>query len=613
MYRIRTGERPAGNLGTGGRFDPRQAWRDARDILWERRGRMGLGLILTLISRGASLVLPASTKYVVDEVITRGEHRLLPLIAAAAGAALLIQAASGFALAQILGVAAHRSITDMRRAVHRKVLHLPSRYFETHSSGSLISRVMSDADGLRNLVGTGFVQLIGGIATAIVGLVVLFVLNWRLTLITLLALALFALLMTTAFRKIRPLFREQREVNAEVTARLNESLGGIRVVKSYRAEKREELVFTRGAHKLLRLISRSITAGSAVGSATTLLFGIVAVVMMVVGAQSVIAGTMTLGEVAMYIAFSAFVARPVAGIANVGTQMTEAFAGLERIREILNEHSEDEGDESREPLDSMTGRIEFRDVGFSYGTGDKVLHHVSFVAEAGTTTALVGPSGSGKSTLISLVMTFYDPSGGTILLDGRDLSRIRRADYRRHLGVVLQENFLFDGTIMENIRYGNSHASADQVREVARIAHVEEFVAPLEHGYDTIIGERGIRLSGGQRQRISIARAILADPTILILDEATSNLDSENEEKIQDGLSSLRKGRTTFVIAHRLSTIQSADQILVLDEGRIVERGTHAELIAAQGRYRQLYDKQYKLEMNRFINPGEEMEEVGNL
>jgi subfamily B ATP-binding cassette protein MsbA len=450
------------------------------------------------------------------------------------------------------------------------------------------------------------VQLIGGVVTASIALCVLFYLNWRLTSITLVVLAAFGGIMALAFTRLRPLFRERGQINAEVTGRLGESLGGIRIVKAYSAERRETLVFARGAHRLFRNVAKSMTGVSGVTAASTLIIGIIGVVMILVGGRSILAGTMTLGDYFMYIFFTALVAAPMIAIASIGTQITEAFAGLDRIREIKHAITEDNEDESREPLAEVAGEIIFDDVSFEYDADAPVLRHVSFRAAAGTTTALVGSSGSGKSTLIGLVMAFNRPLSGRVMVDGRDLAGVRLRDYRQHLGVVLQDNFLFDGTIADNIGFANPHASRAEIEAAARIAHCEEFVKAFPEAYDTIVGERGVKLSGGQRQRVAIARAILSEPRILILDEATSSLDSESESLIQDGLQKLRHGRTTFVIAHRLSTIRSADQILVLEGGEIVERGTHEELLATGGRYKELYDKQYNFERNRFINPGED-------
>jgi ABC-type multidrug transport system fused ATPase/permease subunit len=513
---------------------------------------------------------------------------------------------TSFALSQVLGVAAQRAITDMRRTVEEHVTRLPVRYFDSTKSGVLISRIMSDAEGLRNLVGTGLVQLAGGIVTALIALGVLFYLNWRLTSITLVVLAAFGGAMSIAFTRLRPLFRERGQINAEVTGRLAESLGGVRIVKAYTAERRERLVFAHGVHKLFRNVAKSITGVSAITAFTSVIVGCIGVLMIVVGGRAILAGHMTLGDFFMYVFFTGLVATPLVQIAAIGTQISEAFAGLDRIREIRSLVTEDAADRDLAPVTAVNGAVEFEDVSFEYVEGTPVLKRVSFHAPAGSTTALVGSSGSGKSTLIGLVMAFHRPLVGRVLVDGRDLATIRLRDYRRHLGVVLQDNFLFDGTIAENIRYARPHATLDEVRNVSRIAHCAEFVEAFADGYDAVVGERGIRLSGGQRQRIAIARAILADPRILILDEATSSLDSESEALIQDGLRSLRRGRTTFVIAHRLSTIQSADQILVLEHGEIVERGTHRELLARAGRYRHLYDKQYRFERDRFINPGED-------
>jgi ABC-type multidrug transport system fused ATPase/permease subunit len=588
------------------KLDAAAVWREARELIWARRGRISLGLGLMLVNRFAGLVLPGSSKYLIDDVIGDGRADLLVPLALAVGAATLVQAVTSFSLSQVLGVAAQRAITDMRRRVEEHVARLPVRYFDATQAGQLISRIMSDAEGIRNLVGTGLVQLTGSVVTAIVALAYLFYLNWQLTLATLAALGLFGGGMAIAFRRLRPLFRERGRINAEVTGRLNETLGGIRIVKTYTAEKREELVFTKGVHRLFRNIARSITGVSAITAFSTVVVGIIGMMMIIVGGRAVLAGTMTVGDFVVYILFTGLMAAPVVQIASIGTQITEAFAGLDRIRELLQTPTEDQEDDHRAPLGVIDGEVVFEDVSFEYNPGVPVLRHVSFRAPAGTTTALVGSSGSGKSTLISLVMAFNRPLSGRVLVDGRDLTTVRLRDYRRQLGVVLQDNFLFDGTIADNIRYGSPEASPEAIREVSAIAHADEFIDTFTDKYDTVVGERGVKLSGGQRQRVAIARAILANPRILVLDEATSSLDSESEALIQDGLRSLRRGRTTFVIAHRLSTIRGADQILVLEQGQIVERGTHEELLALGGRYRTLYDKQYRFETDRFINPGED-------
>src|SRR5213083_2626403 len=582
------------------------AWQEARALVYAHRGRLTVGLALMLVNRLAGLVLPSSSKWVIDRVINQHHPELLLPLALAAGGATLVQAITGFGLSQILGVAAQRAITDMRRTVQAYVLRLPISYFDSTKSGILISRIMNDAEGIRNLVGTGLVQLVGSFITAIVAICVLFWLNWRLTSITILVLGVFGGALAFAFTRLRPLFRERGEITATLTGRLAESLGGIRIVKAYTAEKREALTFARGAHKLFRNIAKSMTGVSATTAFSSLVIGAVGVVIIVMGGRSVVTGQMTIGDLFMYVLFTGLMAMPLIQFAAIGTQITEAFAGLDRIREIMDMPTEDEEDAQRAPLPEVAGEIEFEDVWFEYNEGVPVLKDVSFKAPAGSTTALVGSSGSGKSTLISLAMNFNHPLSGMIKVDGKDLRTLRLRDFRSYLGVVMQDNFLFDGTIAENISFSNPHATMDEIKAVSRIAHCEEFVEKFEQKYDTIVGERGVKLSGGQRQRIAIARAILADPKLLILDEATSSLDSESEALIQDGLRSLRRGRTTFVIAHRLSTIRSADQILVLEGGEIVERGTHQELLARHGRYRQLYDKQYRFEHDRFVNPGED-------
>jgi subfamily B ATP-binding cassette protein MsbA len=582
------------------------AWREARVLVWAHRKRLLLGAVLMIINQAMGLVLPASTKYLIDSVIVQRRTDLLWMIALAAAVATIIQVLTSFSLSQVLGVAAQRAITEMRKNVQAQISRLPISYFDSTQTGQLISRIMNDAEGIRNLVGTGLVQLVGSFITAGVALCVLFWLSWQLTAFVILVLGAFGGALAFAFSRLRPLFRERGAMTAALTGRLTESLGGIRIVKAYTAEKREQLTFARGAHKLFRNIAKSMTGVSAVTAFSSLVVGTVGVVIIMVGGPAVVSGAMTIGDLFMYTLFTGLMAMPMIQFASIGTQITEAFAGLDRIHEIMTMPTEDEEDVKRAPLPDVQGAVEFRNVSFEYNKDSPVLKNISFSAPAGSTTALVGSSGSGKSTLISLVMNFIKPLSGTIFIDGRDLQSIRLRDFRSYLGVVMQDNFLFDGTVAENISFSKPDATRTEIEAVSRIAHVEEFVSKFEKGYDTIVGERGVKLSGGQRQRIAIARAILADPKLLILDEATSSLDSESEALIQDGLRKLRRGRTTFVIAHRLSTIRSADQILVIEAGEIVERGTHQELIAVGGRYKQLYDKQYNLERDQFINPGED-------
>ncbi|MBZ2183770.1 MAG: ABC transporter ATP-binding protein/permease [Bryobacter sp.] len=583
-----------------------KALAETRQLLWTHRWRLAFGLSLMLISRSLSLVLPASTKFLIDEVIGKSRQELLWLVALAALVATMLQAVTAFALSQILGVAAQRAITEMRKRVHEHIERLPVSYFDAMKTGQLISRIMQDAEGVRNLVGTGVVQLLGGLVTASLCLAVLLYLNWSMTLITIAVLAVFGIVLSMAFKRLRPLFRERGEIQSQVTGRLSESLGGIRVVKAYTAERREKLVFARGVHQLFRNIARSMTGVSFVMAFSSMIVGAIGMVIFFVGGSSVIRGEMTLGDLFMYVAFTGMMTMPVVELASIGTQITEALAGLDRIREVLDLKTEDSDDANRQAAGDLEGHIKFEDVSFEYQPGAPVLRHISFEAPAGSTTALVGSSGSGKSTLISLVMNFNQPQSGRILVDGRELSQLRMREYRSNLGVVFQDNFLFDGTIADNISFANPGASRAEIEAACRVAHCDEFIQRFEKGYDTVVGERGVKLSGGQRQRVAIARAILADPRILILDEATSSLDSESEALIQQALSHLRNGRTTFVIAHRLSTIRAADQILVIEGGAIVERGKHAELMAIGGRYRELHDRQHAFERNQFINPGED-------
>ncbi len=589
------------------KYDRAAAWAETKRLMWHHRRSLSIGFALMLVSRVAALVLPASSKYLIDDVIGKGRSELLLPLGLAVGVATLVQAVTGFVLSQVISVAAQRAIADMRRAVQERITRMPVRFFDSTQSGILINRIMADAEGIRNLVGTGILQLVGGIFTAVLALAVLLYLNWQLTVISIVLLAAFGGGLAYAFQRLRPIFRERSEIQAAVTGRLTETLGGIRVVKAYGTEKREQRVFTQGVHKLFRNIASSITGVSAVGSFATVVIGVVGTVMIVMGGRAILDGTMTTGDLFAYVFFSGLLAAPVIQTASIGTQISEAFAGLDRIRELMETPTEDDEDRGALPVESVHGDVSFQDVWFEYVEDVPVLKGITFDAPAGTTTALVGSSGSGKSTLVSLVMAFNRPKTGRVVVDGHDLADLRLRDYRAKLGVVLQDNFLFDGTVGDNIRFARPDASRAEIEEVARIANADDFIRGFPEGYDTIVGERGIKLSGGQRQRIAIARAILADPRILILDEATSSLDSESEALIQEGLRRLRQGRTSFVIAHRLSTIRSADQILVLEHGEVVERGTHAQLMALGGRYRELHDRQYAWERDLFVNPGEEL------
>jgi ABC-type multidrug transport system fused ATPase/permease subunit len=603
---------PSSRRKTKRPLDRAAVWRDTRALLANHRRVLAIGFGLMLVNRFSGLVLPASSKVLIDEVAGNARGELLLPLAAAVAVATLIQGASAFALSQVVSVAGQRAIADMRRRVQDHVLHLPVSYFDTTRSGVLISRIMTDAEGIRNLVGTGVIQLVGGLLTSVVALGVLFWLNAPLTLMVLCVLALFAGTMAYAFNRLRPIFRERGEINAQVTGRLGEGLGGIRVVKTYVSERREARTFTLGVHRLFRNIASTITGTSAVTAFSTVCVGAVGAIIVLVGGRSLLAGQMTLGDLVMYVFFVGLMAAPLVQMANIGTQFSEAFAGLDRIREVLNMAGEDAGDAERQAVPPLRGDVVFEGVSFAYDPGVPVLREVSLHAPAGTTTALVGPSGAGKSTLIGLVMAFHHPTEGRILVDGMDLRDARLGQYRRQLGVVLQDNVLFEGTIRENIAFAKPGASEAEVRDAARISNCDEFIERFEKGYETLVGERGVKLSGGQRQRVAIARAILADPRILILDEATSSLDSESEALIQEGLTRLRRGRTTFVIAHRLSTIRSADCILAMEDGQIVERGTHAELMAQGGLYHRLYTRQHGIMTNLFVNPGEELQPVGD-
>jgi len=581
--------------------------KDAADIIWRSRTRLLIGIPLLLINRLSSIILPGTTKYLIDDVIGRGNLGLLWKLAVVSGGAAIIGGTTDYALAQVLGIAAQRAITDLRTRLQQHVQRLPIRYFDSTKTGVLVSRVMNDAEGIRNLVGTGLAQLFGGVVTAGIATAILFHLSSRLASIVFLAFFAFAAILLWAFSTVRPLFKQRGAVYADVTGRLTEGFSGIRIVKAYTAEEHEEKVFSEGASKLLNLIVGTMRVISGTGAMTTFLVGAVGVAVLLAGGREVIAHRMTTGDLIAFTLYLALVVGPVVQIVSIGTQLSEAFAGLERMREVFSETREDEEDAAKSARPAIDGSVEFRGVWFEYSAGVPVLKDINLVAPAGKSIALVGPSGSGKSTMIA---AFHRPTTGEIFVDGVPLSDLRLADYRSHLGIVPQDSFLFAESIYDNIALGNPRASREDVVRAAQIAHVDEFTEAFADKYDTVVGERGVRLSGGQKQRVAIARAIVANPRILILDEATSSLDSESEALIQDGLNALMKGRTSFVIAHRLSTIRNADQILVLEGGEITERGTHAELMALSGRYRKLYEKQYGVAVNQFVNEGEELKDL---
>jgi len=574
-------------------------------LMRPRRWLLTLGFGLMIVNRVAALVLPYSTKFLIDTVINKHHmDQLRPLVLFVL-AATLIQGLTSFSLTQLLSKAAQRLIAELREQVQIHISRLPVAFYDANKTGNLVSRIMSDVEGVRNLLGTGLVDFAGGLVTSGIALVLLFRTSPQMTMIAVGSLACFAVALNKAFATIRPIFRERSKINAEVTGRLTESLGGVRVIKGYHAEEREEAIFSSGVRRLLDNVMRTLTATSVISLSASVLLGVVGAVTMYVGTHQIAAGTLTVGGFFSYTLLLGFLVAPIMQIVSIGTQLTEALAGLERTQEILRERPEDQDPNRSVALRDIIGRIEFDDVSFSYDGVHQVLHNISFRAEPGSVTALVGSSGSGKSTTIGLISAFYVPTKGKLSVDGTDLSKVRLDSYRTRLGVVLQESFLFDGTIRENVSFSRPGASEEDTLRACRIARVDEFAESFADKYDTVVGERGVKLSGGQRQRISIARAILAEPRILILDEATSSLDSESEEMIQHGLSYLMHGRTTFVIAHRLSTIRRADQILVMEQGQIVERGTHEQLYAGQGRYYDLYTKQHGVEENLFLAPGE--------
>jgi ABC-type multidrug transport system fused ATPase/permease subunit len=587
---------------------PNQPWKLLPHV-WElirpRRAILVLGFVLMLINRLSGFVLPLSSRYLFDNVILKRQINLLTPIVLAIVAATIVQGITDYSLTQILSKSSQRMITELRVKVQAHIGRLPVSFYDANKTGVLVSRIMSDVEGIRNLIGTGLIQFAGGIITAGFALGYLLHVNVTMTLVAGAAVLIFGLGLRSAFKVIRPMYRARPKINAEVIGRLTESLGGVRVVKGYHAEEREEKVFQGGVQRLLDNVIETLTATSLMSFSATGLMGIVTALIMYLGARNILAGKMTLGVLVSYMAFLAMMIAPVAQIAAIGPQMTEALAGLERTREVLTEERENEGSNRTIQLGRVEGRVEFEHVGFSYTPGKQVLYDVEFESPPDTITAFVGSSGAGKSTIIGLIAAFYLPTEGRVLVDGVDLANVRLDSYRQQLGVVLQDTFLFDGTIRENVAFSRPDASEEEILAACRIARVDEFAETFEKKYDTVVGERGVKLSGGQKQRVSIARAILADPRILILDEATSSLDSESEALIQEGLRYLMRGRTTFVIAHRLSTIRRADQILVVEGGRIIERGTHETLYASGGRYYDLYTKQHGLETNLFLAPGE--------
>jgi ABC-type multidrug transport system fused ATPase/permease subunit len=586
----------------------KNAWKNLPDVwalIKPRRGLLALGFVLMAVNRVAGLVLPASTKYFVDNVIGKRQVQLLtPIVLAVLGATIL-QGLTSFTLTQLLSKSAQKMITELRRQVQAHIGRLSISFYDANKTGVLVSRIMSDGEGVRNLIGTGLVEFVGGLMTAIFALVYLIHTSVTMTALAFGILLVFGGFISKAFKTIRPIFRARPKINAEVTGRLTESLGGVRVVKGYHAEEREEKVFSAGVQRLLDNVLKTLTATSLMSLSGAGLMGLVSALIMEFGGHKVLSGGMTLGQFFAFNVFLGLLVAPVFQIVAIGTQITEAITGLERTREILNETQEDADPRRTVTLDRITGYVAMEDVTFAYDTRKEVLHDVSFHSEPGTVTALVGPSGAGKSTIIGLIAAFYVPAKGRVLVDGVDLSTVKLDSYRTQLGVVLQETFLFDGTIRENVAFARPQASEEEIMAACRIARVDEFAESFEKKYDTVVGERGVKLSGGQKQRVSIARAILADPRILILDEATSSLDSESEALIQEGLRYLMRGRTTFVIAHRLSTIRRAEQILVVEAGRIIERGTHESLYAQGGRYFDLYTKQHAVETNLFLAPGE--------
>jgi subfamily B ATP-binding cassette protein MsbA len=607
-------EKPNGNNEKNGKNEEKKksqlqqlksVWPQIWELVRPRRVLLATSFVLLIINRVLGLALPYSSRLLLDRVIPRKDLHFLMLLVIGVVLATVIQAVTSYALMQLLSKEGQRAIAELRRNVQGHVGRLAVSYYDSTKTGALVSRIMSDVEGVRNLIGTGLMEFVGGILTAAIVLVLMIRISYVMTGVAVGSLAIFSLVLKRAFKVIRPIFRERGKINAEVTGRLTESLGGVRVVKGYHAEQREQKVFGQGVARILDNVMKTLDAMASMSLASTLMMGVVGAVIMYLGAHEVISGKMTAGGLFQYTMYMGFLAAPVFQLTNIGTQITEAVAGLDRTREVLGERPEDRDPERTITLGHIEGQLSFDHVDFSYEPGKPVLEDINFLSRPDTVTALVGSSGSGKSTIIGLVAAFYKPNAGRIMVDGVDLSKVRLDSYRPALGVVLQESFLFDGTIRENIAFSRPDATEEEIMRACRIAHVDEFTEKFKDKYDTIIGERGVKLSGGQRQRVSIARAVLADPRILILDEATSSLDSESEAFIQQGLRYLMQGRTTFVIAHRLSTIRQADQILVVEAGRIVERGTHQSLYAQKGRYYDLYTRQHGLESNLLLAPGE--------
>ena len=566
-----------------------------RTIIWPRRRLLLFGLFLIVINRLSGLVLPGASKYLIDEVIANGDLEFMKILLLGVSGAIIIQATSSFFLTRILSVEAQHLISNLRSQVQQHVVYLPVRFFDNTKSGELVSRIMTDVEGVRNLVGTGLVQLFGGVLTSIVALVLLINISPLLTLYVVIPLAVFGFISLKAFAYIRPIFRERRKINADVTGRLTESLGGIRIIKGFNAEKQEINTFSDGVEQIFKNVRKSLTSTSLVTSSATLLLGLATVGIMAISGYMIIEGDMTVGDFFAFILYLGFMIAPIVQMSNIGSQITDGLAGLDRTEELISKDREIDDPKRKITIPEIRGDIKFSGIGFSYEEGKKVIEDISFDSPAGSVTALVGSSGSGKTTIAGLSASFLVPQEGTISIDGVDLSTVTLDSYRAQLGVVMQDDFLFEGTIRDNILFPRPDASEEELHHAVKAAHVSEFTDRFEDGMDTLIGERGVKLSGGQRQRVAIARAVLANPRILILDEATSNLDTESEAFIQDSLAQLMKGRTTIVIAHRLSTIRQADQILVVESGKIAERGTHDELIALQGRYYDLYTYQARI------------------